>query len=198
MRLKFIESNILNITQQDTPTLGFLSDELIKIILSYMSKRKQVILFDINKHYRRYKMMTCYYKLNELRSYEYYLNLAGIRDRIENSLANPNQQIALSFQNKSISDVSSFANVHSLKLYQCTNCKDLSSLTKLSSIEIQRCKGVTDISSIANVNTLILSSVSKKLSKLPSNLNVKNLTLSFMENLQNLEGLANCTALKVP
>ena len=120
-RLSFDESNVLNIVQQATPSLGYLSHELIKIILSYMSEAKQLILYDINKHYRSYKHMTFYYKFDKKRSFDYYSNKNGMRDRIESSVATPNQQISLTYSNLSISDVSVFANVHSLTLRNCIN-----------------------------------------------------------------------------
>ena len=193
-RLSFNEENIQNILQQATPSLSYLSNELIKIILSYMSENKQSLL-DINKHYRSYKLATCYYKLNKQQSFEYLINQNGMRDKIVSSVANPNQQISLTFSNKSFPDVSLFANVHSLTLTNCTQVRDVSSLAKLSYLDLSGTRGITDISALVNLDTLILSS-NKKMSMLPTNLNVKHLTLNDGK-LSNIQGLSNCISLNI-
>ena len=135
-QLAFNELNIQNILRQDSPSLGYLSHELIKIIVSFMTPHRQALLFDINKHYRGYKMITCYYAFDKKRSYEYFINKDGMRDKIEKSVANPNKQISLTFNNKPIPDVSIFKNVHSLTLTNCTQVRDISSLRKLAYLDL--------------------------------------------------------------
>jgi len=196
-RISFNESNVLNIVQHDTPSLGYLSNELIKILLSYMHEPQQLALYDINKHYRSYKMMTFYYKLGKNKSFDYYLNKNGMRDRIESSVANPNQQISLTFSSKAVPDVSVFANVHSLTLRNCTLVKDVSSLRRLSYIDITGSKGIKDISALVNVDTLIIGNNHKKLDTIPLNLNVKTLKMTKICNLRNLWLLGNCTSVTI-
>ena len=195
-RISFNEINIQNIMQQATPSLSYLSNELIKIILSFHHHHEKRALLDINKHYRSYKIATCYYKLNKKQSFEYLINQNGMRDKVESSVANPNKQLSLTFNNKSFPDVSMFANVHSLTLTNCSSVRDLSPLGKLSYLDLSGTRGITYISPLVNLDTLILSEV-KKMGMLPTNLNVKHLTFTYYGNLRNIQGLANCVSLKI-
>ena len=118
-----------------------------------------------------YKVCT-YLTLNEIRNFsninkeyddmcEYYIKnniIVKIKHRDEAiKLANEGYKIKYEELNKSIKDVSSLGNVHTLDLSFCTKIKDVSSLGNVHTLNLSFCTKIKNVSALGNVHTLNLS-----------------------------------------
>ena len=196
--IAFNDYNIQNIIHHESPSLGFLSFDSIKLLLSYLAQHKHQNLYCINKHFRSYKLATYYYKLTKAKSIDFYFNQNGFRDNLLKSVVNPSQQISLQFVNNShVSDTKCLADVHSLVIKGCTKVKDISPLGNIHYLDLTGTKGFKNISALTSVNTLILDDCSSSIRSLGNLSNVRVFHLSKNKHISDLSSLANCEELVI-
>jgi len=79
--LQIINDNKQEIQMREGNSLSFLSYDIIKILLSFLSNQKKLLFYDTNHYNHTYKRATYYYRLNTLYSY-YFLTELEFQDYI--------------------------------------------------------------------------------------------------------------------
>ena len=189
-----------NASKQHTsaPTLAYLSFDIIKILVSMLTKIQMSLFYETNKHNRDYYYMTNYFQFNPKSSFDYYINKNGMRDIMEKKI-DTKKQLSLRFvNNSSIEYASIISNVHSVHLFKCSKMIDVNPFGNVQCLELNSVKGFTDVSGLGSVHTLSLIECHRdKVRDISCLTNVKNLTLVGLRRISDYPNFGACQQLKI-
>jgi len=185
-QLMFNNASKQQILHTSAPSLAYLSFDIIKILVSMLTKKQMSLFYETNKHNRDYYYMTNYFQFNPKSSFDYYINKNGMRDIMEKKI-DTKKQLSLRFvNNSSIEYASIISNVHSVHLFKCSKIIDVNPFGTVHCLELNSVKGFTDVSGLGSVHTLSLIECHRdKVRDISCLTNVKNLTLVGLRRISD-------------
>ena len=198
-QVMFNDASKQQILHTNTPTLAYLSFDIIKILVSMLTKNQMTSFYETNKHNRDYYYMTNYFRFNPKSSFDYYINKNGMRDFIEKTV-DTKKQLALTFvKNNNIEYAGLIGNVHSVYLEKCTKITDVNPFGNVQCLELNSVKGFTDVSGLGSVHTLSLIECHRdKVRDISCLTNVTNLTLVGLRRISHIpSGFGACQKLHI-
>lgn len=162
------------------------------------------------KGFKESRTLTLYIKLSYYYSEKYYNNIE-FRNRINNIIYNPLNQLSLSFYNFNFNNLDIISNIHTLIFINCHNLTDISIFSNsynltfnncsnitnnnniyfknLKYLELNCCPNITNLLPFTNISHLVLLFSNIKI--LPYFQNLNKIQLIYLDELENITSLSN-------
>jgi len=170
-------------------------DEITNEILNFLPKNVSRAFLSTSTDMKYTKNMYQYLNLTRKSSRRFIAD-ENFRVKVLSTIINPNKQLSLHLDYMMINDVSMLGNVHTLKLWHCSEITDVSMLGNVHTLILFHCSKITDVAMLGNVHNLNLRKCNG-ITKVSMLGNVHNLNLSECNGITDVSMLGNVHTLNL-